>query len=92
MDSVERDVIHGIHQRLIFCVWGLIPAVTFERKVIPATNVRGLRFLVGEKSHVLSLSSTYLCKRHIKHEKSPHGRDVLYGHAAFDAADGKATT
>jgi len=34
MDRVERNVVHGIHQRLVFCIWGLISAVAFERKVV----------------------------------------------------------
>jgi hypothetical protein len=39
VDRVERDVVHGVHQRLIFCVWGLISAVTLEREVIRAILV-----------------------------------------------------
>lgn len=49
VDRVKRDVVHSIHQRLILCVWSLISAVTLEREVIPATNVRDPSFLIDEK-------------------------------------------
>ena len=95
MDRVEGDIIHSIHQRLVFCVRGLISAVTLERKVIPMTRStsKDMSVPVHERSHVLSFSSTYLMSGKVDDaKKSPPTRHVLYCHATFNAADCKATT